>query len=252
MQTILTLPFPAFVAVVLAFVLTCIGAGLVLVWYLGRLPGQIAARLPAATFVAVTSTAWALSLGFAASDIFSLEGKADQAALAERSAVLRIVGAASPEALHRPAVVEAINAYVTAVVDTEWGQHNNQVAAKEVDAAVQALRVTLMQLHRQGVPDVILGKVLRDFDELQDARNMRLAIGESAVDDTKWALIVMLSLLTALNIALVNAATPKAAWNALVVYGVTLFMCFVILGLNTDPYRSMRASLVFASGSTGA
>lgn len=252
MQTILTLPFPAFVAVVFAFVVICIGAGLGLVWFLGRLPGPIAARLPAATFVAVTSTAWALSLGFAASDIFALEGKADQAALAERSAVLRIMGAASPEALNNADLTAAVQAYADVVVEKEWGQLNNRSAAREADAAIQVLRVELMKLHSQGVPDVLVGKVLRDFDELQDARNLRLAIGESAVDDTKWLLIVMLSLLTALNIALVNAATPKAAWNALLVYGVTLFMCFVILGLNSDPYRSMRASLVFASASTSA
>ncbi len=251
MQTILSLPFAAFIAVVLLFVLFCIGAGLALVWYLGRLPGSLSERLPAATFVAVTSTAWALSLGFAASDIFSLQNRADQAALAERSAILRIIGAAAPEALNWPTLVEAANHYAQSVVDREWSQLHNRVADAEVDKAVQVLRVQIMALHDQGVPDVILGKVIRDFDELQDARNLRLAIGESAVDDTKWLLILMLSVVTALNIALVNAGTPKAARNALAVFGVTMLLCFVILGLNADPYRTMRSTLVYAQEGSG-
>lgn len=243
MQAILWLPFPLFVLIILAISVFCVLAGLGLVLLLRRLGGPLGERLPQATFVSVTATAWALSLGFAASDIFALNGKADQAALEERSSVMRILGTAAPEALNLPEMHRIVAAYSEAVLALEAGPNRNRAAAPEVEALLQELRVEIIAMRRHGIADVIIGKTVRDFDELQDARNARLAVGQSAVDDTKWYLVFALSLLTALNIGLVNAHAPKAARNALAIYGTALFLCVVILGINSDPYRTMRLNL---------
>lgn len=244
LQAIFWLPFPLLALFAFAIALLCFGAGLLLVQLMRRFGGTLAERLPQATFISVTATAWALALGFAASDVFSLNGAADRAAQTERSSIARIVGMAAPEALDRPELYQTITEYAQEIMTVEWSTNHNREASPRANDLLQSLRLQIIAMTAEDVPSVLVSKTISDFDELQDARSARLALGQSVLDETRWYLVFALSVLTALNIGLVHAGAPRAARNALAVFSCALFLCLSILGLTADPYRTMHPSLL--------
>jgi len=242
-QAILSLPFVAYLAVLFAFALICLGLGLLVIRGIRTYSPNVTEQVPIAAFLGMVSTAWALSLGFAASDIWALNARADHVALSERSAITRLMGVSEPGALDLPEIYQSAKDYAHAAMQLEWIDGHNRAANPTVDKAVQSIRLAIIQMTRDGANSALIAKIVRDFDELQDARNERLAIGQSVVDETKWYLVISLTILATINIALTHAAVPKAGRNALMLFSVVVFVSLAILGLHSDPFLGVKLQL---------
>lgn len=192
--------------------------------------------MPVAAFVGTITTAWALSLGFTAADIWSVNATASQMASAERSSMTRLAGMAAPEALNLTELQESLRDYYHAVNDVEWLQGANRTPEKLVEQALQRIRLSLIALSKTNVSDPILGQLVQDFDELQDARNSRLAIGESSGNHIKWYLVLFLTFLSAISVAAVHADREKAGRKAAALFAVTAGFSLWILALHVNPY----------------
>lgn len=192
--------------------------------------------VPVTTFMSTITTAWALALGFAAADVWSARAQADQAASEERSTIARLVGIAGPDALDVPMMIDGLIAYKTHVRDIEWGADANRDPAPEVDQALQQIRLGMIRFAQQGAPAPLVAKMAQDFDELQDARNKRLALGGSSISQYKWYLVLFLTVLSMISIATVHAERPPAARNALAVFAVAAVVSLWILALHALPY----------------
>lgn len=203
----------------------------------GRRPNTI----PVATFIGSIATAWALSLGFAAADVWSIRAQAEQAASEERSAIGRLAGMASADALDARDLMQGLSQYRAAFLQKEWRELGNSDPAPEVDQALQRIRVSLIGLASGAVPAALFSSMARDFDELQDARNKRLAIGETSVSEYKWYLVLFLTVLSMVAIAAVQADRPPAARSALAIFAVAAVVSLWILALHADPYRGPAA-----------
>lgn len=197
--------------------------------------------LPVAPFFTAVTTVWALSLGFVAADLWNLRADAEQAATAERSSVSRLLGMAAPAALDAPALRDALAAYSTAVSDAEWGANANAAPAASVEAALQATRLALIALASTAAPAPLMAKMAQDFDELQDARNQRLAIGHGSVNAYKWYLLLMLTLLAMVAIAAVHADRPPAGRTALTIFAATSVVSLWVLAMHANPYAGSAA-----------
>ncbi len=195
--------------------------------------------LPIGAFVGTIATAWALSLGFVAADIWSVNSKADQAASEERSSITRLLGMARPDALNEPQLLKALNTYRVAVVTEEWRKGANIKPVRPVEEALQNIRIALINLARTDVPGALMSQMVQDFDEMQDARNTRLAVGASSVNHYKWYLVFFLTILSLVVISAVHADRPKAGRKALGIYTVTAVMSMWILGIHASPYRGV-------------
>lgn len=195
--------------------------------------------MPVAAFVGTVATAWALALGFAAADVWSINGAAAQAAYAERSSISRLEGMARPEALNDPRLLAALQQYRGTVSDVEWMQGFNRLPVQEVETALQQLRILIIELARTGIPDPIMAQIVQDFDELQDARNTRLALGSSSINNYKWYLVLCLTMLTSIVIASVHADRPKAGRKALSIYATTAVISMWILAIHAQPYSGV-------------
>lgn len=206
--------------------------------------------LPVAAFVGTIATAWALSLGFVAADIWTINSSADQAASEERSSISRLIGMAQPEALNAPALRDALEKYRRIVIDEEWGRDFNTRVSDGVEKKLQHIRVALIDLARRDVPGSLVGAMVQDFDELQDARNRRLAVGASSVNHYKWYLVLFLTLLTLVVIASTHSDRPKAGQKALLIFSVTAIVSMWILAIHTSPYLGaarLDPSVLFTS-----
>jgi hypothetical protein len=118
----------------------------------------------------------------------------------------------------------------------EWSVGLNRFPSDQVEAALQHLRVSILILAQDDVPASIMGQIVRTFDELQDARNTRLALGSSSIDSYKWYLVLTLTILTLLATSAIHADRPSAGNKALAIYSLTAAMSLWILAIHASPY----------------
>lgn len=227
------------------FVVFCIcgacffSVGLLFLRIFSRQASRDMMTIPIGAFVGTISTVWALSLGFVAADIWAVNGRAEHAASEERSSIARLVGMAQPSALDDPKLLQALRDYRLVVMQKEWEEDYNTLPSRQVENALQNIRVSLISLAGKNIPGSIMSKIVQDFDELQDARNTRLAIGSSSINHYKWYLVFFLTVLAVVVITAVHADRPKAGRKALVIYTVTAMMSMWILAVHASPYSGI-------------
>lgn len=241
MQDILLLPRPFLVLAAVLFVSLCLMTGLLILKWGPRLLGSNGNCIPVPAFMGVVATAWALSLGFAASDLWSLGNRVDMAIAEERSSVMRLLGVAVPPALDLPKLHQSVARYVQLVEENEGNHHLDSTFGNPlVDAAIQDIRVAVIEVANSNVPEAVVAKIVNDFDELQDARNDRLGISVSLIDPSKWYLLISFTFLTTLTVSLLHIDRPVAGRIATVIFSITALAGLWILVIHIDPFTDIR------------
>lgn len=236
MQSIFTWAPFTILLVFVACGLLSVSIGLLALRYFNYQLQRKPASMPVAAFIGTVATAWALALGFAAADVWSVNSDASHAASAERSSLSRLEGMAAKDALNSAELHDAIKAYRVSVSEVEWTKQRNVNPAVEVERALQKMRVALLKLAESKVPYPIVSQLVQDFDELQDARNDRLALGNSSINNYKWYLVLCLTLITTIVLASTHADRPRAGVQAMLIYTFTAVICMWILALHVHPY----------------
>jgi hypothetical protein len=196
--------------------------------------------IPQPAFLGTVATAWALSLGFIAADIWTVNARADQATSLERSAVVHILRSAQPDILDSKMLAESIEAYRLNVAKREWRQDKNTVPDKGVEATLHDISGEIARLARGDAPSALISQLVHDFNDLQEARNLRLAVGNTSVDYYKWYLVMFLTLLTAITIAATHADRVRAGRRALAIYAITASISQWILAIHANPYNGIE------------
>lgn len=241
--------------VILSFFIILIGGGvLYLIGYaalhiLSNHARHDILSIPIGTFIGTIATAWALSLGFVAADIWLVNSKADQALIAEKSSITRLLGSASLDVLNSPALEGLVLDYRRLVIEDEWVDNKNMKPSYTVDMVLQKIRTEIFILSKTDIPAPMISKIINDFDELQDARNIRLSIGITSVDINKWYLLIALTILTIITIASVHADRRRAGIKAIIIYVITSIFCLWILAIHANPYQGadpLKGSLLLS------
>lgn len=238
MTAIFFLPGTAMLACFVLFGAATYGFARLALGMFERRATAMPASIPVAPYFTAITSAWALSLGFAAADIWSVRADAQSYAVAERSAITRLAGMAAGNALDVPAILAGLAQYREGVLEDEWG-NSSQHPSSDVEGAIQDIRLAIISLAREGTPPSLVENLTRDFDELQDARNLRLANAESSVSEYKWYLLLFLTVLSTIAIASVHADRPAAGRSALAIYIVAATVSLWILAIHANPYDGM-------------
>lgn len=219
-----------------------------------RLMSRHAARdglsIPQPAYLGTIATAWALSLGFIAADIWTVNARADQATSMERSAIVHMLRSSEPDVLDSSKLTEAVSAYRRQVATKEWLAGKNVLPDETVEVALHDISGEIARLARSDAPSSLLGQLIHDFNDLQEARNLRLSVGNTSVDYYKWYLVFFLTLLTAVTIASTHADRPRAGGRALAIYAITASMSLWILAIHANPYaglEQLHPSLLFTN-----
>ncbi|AUZ06506.2 hypothetical protein ADP71_33700 [Vitreoscilla sp. C1] len=206
--------------------------------------------MPIPVFLSTLATTWALAFGFVASDIWSVNNQAAQAASAERSSLSRLLGMTQIEALNDGVLHQQLTVYRSSVSQFEWGRDLNAAPNSEVEQALQAIRMGLLARADAGnTPDTITARMIDDFDELQDARNERLAIGASNINAYKWCFLIVFSLLVQLAVAAIHADRLQGGRRAVGWYAIMVAMSLYVLALHVNPYTgasSVHPQILFS------
>lgn len=224
--------------------------GRVALHLLSKHASRDALSIPQSAFLGTIATAWALSLGFIAADIWAVNSRADQATSMERSTIARLLRSAEPDILASSKLEAGIIAYRQQVATKEWQEGKNVLPDGQVETILRDVRGEIAALARGNAPSSLISQVISDFNNLQDARNMRLAVGNTSIDYYKWYLVIFLTLLTAITIASTHADRPRAGKRALTIYAVTASVSLWILAIHANPYdglEELHPSLLFTN-----
>jgi len=233
-----------------AFGLVFYGIGRLALYFLSGHAVHDVGSIPQSAFLGTIATAWALSLGFIAADIWTVNSRADQATSMERSAIARLLRSAEPDILDSSKLAAGIIAYRQEVASKEWLQDKNEKPDDQVETILHDVRGEVAELARGKAPASLVSQVMTDFNDLQDARNMRLAVGNTSIDYYKWYLVMFLTVLTAVTIAATHADRTRAGRRALAIYAITASMSLWILAIHANPYDGLEAldpSLLFTN-----
>lgn len=116
--------------------------------------------IPIGAFIGTIATAWALSLGFVAADIWSINSKADQATNEERSSISRLYGLASPDILNSEKLIASLLEYSHLVSKNEWLEQRNTLPMSAVETVLQEIRREIVSLSKTDIPFPIIFKIL--------------------------------------------------------------------------------------------
>lgn len=241
-----TMLFVLFAGFGIAFYL----AGRVALYVLSKHASRDILSIPQSAFLGTIATAWALSLGFIAADIWAVNSRADQATSMERSTIARLLRSAEPDILDSSKLAAGIIAYRQQVATREWQDGKNVIPDEVVETTLHDVRGEIAELARGNAPSLLISQVIQDFSNLQDARNMRLAVGNTSIDYYKWYLVMFLTLLTAITIAATHADRKLAGRRALAIYAITASMSLWILAIHANPYdgvEELHPSLLFTN-----
>lgn len=196
-----------------------------------------ASTMPAVVLLSTIATTWSLLFGFTASDVWNNNTAASQAASAERSSLSRLMGMTQVTALNDAFLHQQLHTYRTSVAKLEWGEGLNQVPHPQVEQTLQAIRMGLLQRINSGsTSDIVMTRMVEDFDELQDARSERLAIGAANIDGYKWWFLLAFSFLVQSVVAAIHADRLKGGRKAVACYALMVALCLYVLALHVNPY----------------
>ena len=240
MNSIISLSFFWVFVVALVFAAVLIAGSMLMLRIFHHRLAKEPLSIPVPPFIAAIATAWALSIGFVAADIWTINAKAENVAAQERSAIVRLAGSASTGALNMPLLKEALREYAEASTRHEWEARANSEPAPEVEVALQRLREMITGGGMVNVAPAVLGKIVNDFDQLQDSRELRLGIGARSVNNYRWYLVFALTILTLVSIAATHADRPAAGRNAILIFTATAVVSIWILVLHANPYHGVE------------
>ncbi len=243
LNTIISLSFTQTLLVALVFSAVLIVGSLLMLRVFNARTVETPLGVPLPPFIAAIATAWALSLGFVAADIWTVNARAENWASQERSAIVRLAGMARADALDSQPLMEALRDYTTASSEHEWKALANSRPAPEVDEALQRIRLEIIGTAFADLPPPLVTKLIRDFDLLQEARDMRLGIGARSINTYKWYLVFALTFLSLVTIAVTHADRPAAGRNAIVIFTGAAAVSLWILVLHANPYLGVEGIL---------
>jgi hypothetical protein len=196
--------------------------------------------VPVASFFSSVTLSWALLFGFVAAETWSTERDAKRIAIVEAKLFQRLLDTSGKAALDMPDVLLALYEYRDHVVADEWLGNGNKQSSPSVDSALFHIRLGLIEAQERGISGAMLAKIITDFDDLQDARALRLAIGSADIDLLKWGLLGFLAFMSQIAIASVHRDRPRGGRLALSIFTLAIVPAFWLLALHATPYMGHR------------
>ena len=167
----------------------------------------------------------------------------------EHAALVRLAAVPIGPAAAKQEMRSGLKRYVAAVLDDEWAKRNNESASPDAEAALDSLGAGMWaissQCRAQPVPDCTtdlgVSSYLKALDDLRAARDERLSLGFQGTLRLKWAMGIVLAIVTSLAIAAVHRSNARTAAICLVLFCVSVWMTFAMVALHIQPYRGPDA-----------
>jgi len=190
-----------------------------------------------APFFGSVAVLFSLLTGFLASEVWERNRQAGRAILAERDGVLTVHAISLAAVSDMTEIRIAVQDYAKALVDDEWSRMMDQEGSRK--AGQELLRLlTLVSNPKVGTDagQAIQGALLDTVLKLRSTRYDRLALSGDRSDRTKWAVVIILCLITQIAIAIVHLEKPKAQAAALTIFSVAAVITLGLIAIRERPF----------------
>ena len=223
---------------VLALLYLCTGA--LIAWAAhGALLGPRVKSLDGvvAPFFGAVGVLFALLTGFLAGDIGDRNRQAARAVQAEVAELRNVFTLSVASASDMKAIRDDWAAYVKAVVKDEWAAMTDGDSAPSASAAYDAM------LREVSEPKVateagaaVHSALLTAAIRAGTARSERLALASDNTSELKWAMVLMLGIMTQIAIGLVHLQRRNAHVAALTVFSIAAVLTLGLIALQEHPF----------------
>jgi hypothetical protein len=190
-----------------------------------------------APYAGVLAVLFSLLTSFLANDVWERERQAERAVLVERDGLLTAHELIAATAADMAGLREALRRYVRVVVAEEWPLMAEGGRSAAADDAIDAL---LREVAKSGVAAAVgqaaHGALLGSLLQVRRARDDRLLLSGDQADQTKWAAVLILALLTLVAIGIVHLERPRAQLAALVVFAVAVAATLGLVATRERPF----------------
>lgn len=190
-----------------------------------------------APFFGSVAILFALMTGFLASDISDRNRQAARALQAEVAELRNVFTLSVASASDMQAIREDWAAYVKAVVGDEWTAMTNGDSAPSAAAAYDALlrEVSQPKIATESgaaVHTALLSATVR----AGTARSERLSLASDNTSELKWAMVLMLGIMTQIAIGVVHLQKRNAHIAALSVFSIAAVLALGLIALQEHPF----------------
>jgi heme A synthase len=223
---------------VLALLYAATGAAIA--WFaLSRTTGKTLSRFDGvvAPFFGAVGVLFSLLTGFLAGDIADRNRQAVRAVQTEAGELRNIHMLSIASVSDMRNIRAALADYANKLVRDEWPAMSEDRAAPSATAAYDELlrQVSdpkIAQVAGAAVPTALLNAAVR----AGTARSDRLALAADRTNDIKWALVLILGVMTQLSIALVHLQKRNPQIAALTVFSIAAVIALGLLALQERPF----------------
>jgi hypothetical protein len=147
---------------------------------------------------ATVGVVYAVLLAFAVIVVWEKFNDAEATVAREASAAATIYRLADGlDAAHSAPLKEAMNAYLSAVIDKGWPAMEHGRASADVTRALSNMYATILKSRSTDAIDPILtGEILRQLDEVSASRRSRLVASTGTVPGVLWFVLVSGAIIT--------------------------------------------------------
>jgi hypothetical protein len=190
-----------------------------------------------APFFGAAGILFALLTGFLASDVGERNRQAWRAVHSESSAAATIYTLSIASVSDMAGIRAKLRDYLQSVIQDEWPHMNDNGSSSKTETALSILLAELSHPKiaseaGQTVHTALMNSALR----LRDARADRLALASDRTNDLKWALVLILGLITQVAIGLVHLERPRAQVAAIVVFSTAAVVALGLIALQEQPF----------------
>lgn len=190
-----------------------------------------------APFFGAVSVLFALLTGFLASDVGDRNRQAARAVQAEAGELRNLFTLSVASATDMRAIRTAWNVYVRADIADDWPAMENGAAAASVDNAYEELlrEVSDPRIATEAgaaVHNALINATVR----AGTARSDRLALAADRTSDIKWAIVLVLGVMTQIAVAVVHLQKRNAQIAALAVFSVAMVIALALIAMQERPF----------------
>ena len=227
-----------FMFLVLAVLYAATGAAIA--WLcLSRTTGRTMSRVDGvvAPFFGAVSVLFALLTGFLAGDIADRNRQAARAVQTEAGELRNIHTLSIASVSDMRSIRAAIAEYVKTLVKDEWpAMADDRQAPSSAAAYDELLREVSDPKIAQEAGSAVQTALLNAAVRAGTARSDRLALAADRTNDIKWALVLILGIMTQVSIALVHLQKRNAQVAALAVFSVAAVIALGLIALQERPF----------------
>lgn len=190
-----------------------------------------------APFFGAAGILFALLTGFLASDVGDRNRQAWRAVHGEGSAAASLYTLSIASVSDMAAIRAELGAYLQSAVKDEWPHMADVGGSPKTEAALSMLLAEVSQpkiatKSGQAVHTALMNAVIR----IRDARADRLALSSDRTNDLKWAMVLILGVITQIAIALVHLERPRAQIAAITVFSTAAVVALGLIALQEQPF----------------